>query len=359
MALSIVLWAAFVGDFATDSQIPVATRALSLSYNALTLASLSLLLRIIFATQSRPPAAYYLSFANLAFFLVDIASAFEFSEDRGFAISVALSPMVYGLALAAILHPSAPSIWTKEELTEDRVGPARLAMLALAIGAPFFAIALWPAASTGQRVVQAALGFTLAWMLITRVVRLLRYNQEVADREGILAEEIARLGAHGSREKILDDLPISAMRLVPAQFRASVQTEDPTNGNDFSADIAIPHTSQIPRLVVKGPTPLGSLEKRLVSSLARNAGLLVGSADAIEQVARQRSDLEANKRIAINERRFRALVQNASDLVLVIDHDASITYMSEASQRILGREADTYVGQDLSLIHISEPTRPY
>lgn len=53
-----------------------------------------------------------------------------------------------------------------------------------------------------------------------------------------------------------------------------------------------------------------------------------------------------------NERRFRALVQNASDITAVIDGDGKLTYVSPSSGRVLDRPADGLIGSRwIDLVH--------
>jgi len=53
-----------------------------------------------------------------------------------------------------------------------------------------------------------------------------------------------------------------------------------------------------------------------------------------------------------SEERFRSLVQNASDLITVIDADTTVRYQSTAIKRVLGVEAEAVVGRKLAdIIH--------
>jgi PAS domain S-box-containing protein len=70
---------------------------------------------------------------------------------------------------------------------------------------------------------------------------------------------------------------------------------------------------------------------------------------AVEDVTAERRAREA---LARSEARFRALVQRSSDLVVVLDRDARLTYVSPAAVGLLGHEPDALVGRDaLSLVH--------
>jgi len=56
--------------------------------------------------------------------------------------------------------------------------------------------------------------------------------------------------------------------------------------------------------------------------------------------------------LAHRERHFRSLVQNGSDLILVVDQDTTIAYASPSCERLLGRRADALTGTALAtLLH--------
>lgn len=57
---------------------------------------------------------------------------------------------------------------------------------------------------------------------------------------------------------------------------------------------------------------------------------------------------EANVTLEQSEQRFRSLVQNAPDLITVVDVDERVLYQSPSIRRVLGYEADDIVGNQLS-----------
>jgi diguanylate cyclase (GGDEF)-like protein/PAS domain S-box-containing protein len=70
-------------------------------------------------------------------------------------------------------------------------------------------------------------------------------------------------------------------------------------------------------------------------------------ARGLESKVRQRT-----AELARRERHFRSLVQNGSDLILVVDRDATITYASPSAERLLGRPAEALTGIALeTLLH--------
>ncbi len=74
------------------------------------------------------------------------------------------------------------------------------------------------------------------------------------------------------------------------------------------------------------------------------------------EVRRQRR--QAEKALQENEERFRSLVQYASDLVIVLDSEGSITYESPSVERILGYKPKERIGhRAVDLIHPEDAER--
>jgi len=61
---------------------------------------------------------------------------------------------------------------------------------------------------------------------------------------------------------------------------------------------------------------------------------------------------QARETVVRNERRMSAFVQNASDVIVVLDRDRSFIYVSPAIERILGAPAESYLGPNhVQMIH--------
>jgi diguanylate cyclase (GGDEF)-like protein/PAS domain S-box-containing protein len=77
--------------------------------------------------------------------------------------------------------------------------------------------------------------------------------------------------------------------------------------------------------------------------------LLIAFEATSRRLARQNRRLrDLTGTLAGSEARFRSLVQNASDLILVVDRSGVVDYESVAVERILGSRADAHVGQPLT-----------
>ncbi len=62
--------------------------------------------------------------------------------------------------------------------------------------------------------------------------------------------------------------------------------------------------------------------------------------------------------IAANEKRFRFLIQNISEIVALIDAQGAIRFISPQVERVLGLSPDEIIGQDVfSFVHPEEQPR--
>jgi diguanylate cyclase (GGDEF)-like protein/PAS domain S-box-containing protein len=98
-------------------------------------------------------------------------------------------------------------------------------------------------------------------------------------------------------------------------------------------------------------TPDGSTRTAVMSSsrLLDHLSEWVGTVFIIHDITER---WEAEAALRQSEERFRSLVQNASDLITVIDADTTIRYQSPSIEYVLGRDAGAVVGTRLSdIVH--------
>ena len=66
----------------------------------------------------------------------------------------------------------------------------------------------------------------------------------------------------------------------------------------------------------------------------------------VQEVSGREQQLrEAQEDLAHRERHYRALIENATDLVTILRPDGTIHYKSPSVQRILGYTSDELIGQ--------------
>ncbi|MEL7060436.1 MAG: PAS domain S-box protein, partial [Acidobacteriota bacterium] len=94
--------------------------------------------------------------------------------------------------------------------------------------------------------------------------------------------------------------------------------------------------------------------KLVGSPLAGAESGRLGSIGVVQDITEQRDAEESLRR---REEYFRALLENASDLVTIVDREGGILYLSRSSRRILGREAEQLFGSNIvDLVHPDDRT---
>ncbi len=86
-----------------------------------------------------------------------------------------------------------------------------------------------------------------------------------------------------------------------------------------------------------------------VRAVRGEAGEILHYEGALEDVTDRRRAEEA---LRASEERFRSLVQNASDLISILDADGTVRYESPSHGRVLGLEPEAHAGRSLlDLVH--------
>jgi PAS domain S-box-containing protein len=147
----------------------------------------------------------------------------------------------------------------------------------------------------------------------------------------------------------------------------AAQTGEPIWTDDYSADPRIPHdpADESPRRLQLGAVavaPLRGARGEMVGTLAityrqpraidpRDVALLEELAGQ-GAIAARNANLYAQLRDS--ERRYRFLVDHSPDQVFETDADGNLTYLSEASQLLTGRDAGELIGQPFIALVVPE-----
>lgn len=349
-----ILWISFIGDFVTYDELTIATRALNMTYTTIIFGCMVVLLRIMATPGHRPTSYYLLGLAAGSYVVADLAATYSLSSGKGVSFTLALSPIAFGFLLASVKHPSIVELLDKTNEDELRLNNLRMATLAFTMTAPASILIFGPSLSMAHEVVFLVAGGVLATVVVLRVLRLLRRQQRVNDLEGLLSREVATLASLDSAEQIQDELPTAVQHLIPTGTRLGVEP----NGMLSPLAIAIPSVSDTERQSVPFWVDLDNMApevRRVVEAIVREAGLLADSAEGIAATAKQQSLAETNRLIAEKERRFRSLVQHASDIIAVVDHHGQITYVSDAMFTVLGVRSEDAVDTNMAqYIHPSD-----
>ena len=353
LAAGLILWGLFLGDFILEAEDSLLEVALHAGYNAIIFVTLAVVLRFG-ATPGRRPVAYYLLGAGSAsFFVADIYATFATTTNSTPHVTIALSPVIYGLCAAASVHPSAAEVVIPTDRAEVRSEGGRVTFVIGALLAPVVVtIASTNSAEITQLYSRVGL-ITLAVLVASRVYRLLRSQREAGEKERQLSAELSSLAKVASIDDILTQLPEAAGRLAPSGHSAALLTHDDLTSEDLANVEALELSESLDsnnRLLCVSPALHTELDKRILQTLVRDAGHLATSFEASALLATQRSEEIANRRIAVNERRFRSLVQNASDIIAVIAEDGRVSYMSEAVSQVLGYAPEAFVDRSLEWV---------
>jgi diguanylate cyclase (GGDEF)-like protein/PAS domain S-box-containing protein len=350
-ALVMMLWVTFFADYVLSDVVALDTRVVNGVYNLIILVTFTVFVRITATPGSRSPVYYLLGTAGFAFFVVDLAASYSLVRGEGLWLTIALSPIVFGMLVIALRHPAADQLLDRDLEAEVSIGPLRLSIISAAIGAPMLVLVFGhdqSSVSLGFLVVASVI---LSVLVVLRVVLLLRNQRDTALLDRRLAAELAALAGFESKAAIIDRLPHSVSAMVGGE--AVVRYADRDRGeNLFELPAALVRGTNVGVQVDGVGESLPPAVRRVVESLLRDAGLLVDSLEGLEALARQKSEAEANRRIAASERRFRALVERSTDMIVVLTADGTISYVSETVRNILGYEPDAVVGRPLTrLVH--------
>lgn len=339
-AIVIVAWVSFYGGFLQDASIPEATRLANAPYDLIIVFSAVLVLRVNATPGDRPQAYRLLAWTFAAFVIVDLAAAVSLARGNGLSVTVALSPFAGAFAVAAAQHPSVHEILRPQRLAEIRFSRLRLALISFAIAAPILVLLARDSLTDLDLTVLSILVASLTAIMTTRAVRMVRDQQRSVELERVLGSEVSHIAQlDPSSADLREAVAASTRKLLPPQAHVAIATQRPKSEDVWFAGLLLDmdEATQREYLIVRDHRPTAR-EQRILHTLTINVETSVRSSRAKVLNAKAESAADAARQIAINEQRFRALVQNASDLVIVLDEDAVIAYISDASGTLLGYE---------------------
>jgi diguanylate cyclase (GGDEF)-like protein/PAS domain S-box-containing protein len=395
--IGLLAWATLLAPYARDGSVAPMDRAVNISFSVLTLVVLTAAARLATGPGARNPSYYLLAGCISLIFLSDLLAILETANADTHGLILTLTPFSFVLFGTAALHPSMARL-TDTPLDQDvQLTWRRQALLAAALlVAP--GVLVWqiardepidlPVVVTGSIV--------LSFLVLARLSGLVRAKERNAIRERVLREAGAALVVATSRAEILDGTLTTVLALADAGRRARVTvmlgdetelevaasagdgTPDPVGtrlpmgtfpveirdalrerrpvrlvgapvakgdaGDDAEAMLIVPLVSQNELRGALALTTVGAVDRevrRSIESLASEVALALESAALTEDLLRRRS-----------EARFRALIENSSDLVVVLDDEARVTFVSPATHRLLGRSEEYFAGKEpMQFVH--------
>ncbi|CAN5868348.1 hypothetical protein BH23ACT2_BH23ACT2_11590 [soil metagenome] len=391
VGLQTMIWAWLLWPYMNDATIDPGAQAVNGLYAAMTMVLLATVGRLAVGPGARTLCYRILAVAVFAVFLQDVLVTVDIVGGPE-GLGRVLAPPIYVLFGAAALHPDRLRIAEAPARLDVRLTWRRVSMLIAALLINPIIIAVQLALGQDPALVVVAISSTLLTLLVLARFTLLARRQERAVAEQRIQREAnAELATATSRHamhraglraatrlgagqeirvsiaqlvdqdlRVLDAMgpdanhaigtSVSLERLPDAVTAGLSAHEGAVVDRTAAIDLARPTNAQPPEvsllvapLVAQGTLngavivttrrPISATLRQSIETLASTLSLALESATLTENLLRRRS-----------ERRFRALVENSSDIVLVVDDNRQITFASPAAHRILGIPEATLVG---------------
>ncbi len=355
-------------------------------------ALLGLAIRLIIGSRERSPALYLLAGAGAVLQASDAAAAALYDAGMSLAGAPELGRMAFVVVVgAAALHPSMPAAGKPAAADELGVGRRRLAVLtAASLAAPLVMI-VRSLAGDQVDVPLLTLTFCVVFSLVVlRLADLVRHHEDVRRGEDALRTAGEALVTAASRDHIHEAAMVAARSLLGPDVPACLYSCSPETGvlvpvasSDGDPSSHAPITmSELPArvrayLTDRGDAALrhsadnlpwwqGSCLAPLSGREALHGVLAVSPGQPLPRAARETlATLTAQLALALEsaavaesavrsegEARLSSLVEHASDMICILDHETVIRYVSPSIERVLGERPEAVIGLGLSeLLH--------
>jgi diguanylate cyclase (GGDEF)-like protein/PAS domain S-box-containing protein len=401
LGIGAVSWAFLMAPVAHDPDSTVIQKTVSMAYPVLDLVLLTLVVRLAVGTGRRAPAFLLMAGATFSLFYTDFIYGYITGQGIPYRSSGALEAgwaLFYILWGAAALHGSMGTITEREPDQETRLTSWRLWLLAAAAltaqGVRAVQLALHKPSDEPVLMAASAAVFLL---VVARMADLVHRQEQSAAREKALREAGAALVTATNRPSIyaaaLDAArsltgDLAAIQLLvsvddPAGFRVEVSsgTEPSPQGGHVPSNVlparlwdqlrshrpvratgasdglasalCLPEEGELyvvplfirdeiaALLLVSTPRTLPRSTRDGLDALSSQVALALESAALTEDLVRRQS-----------EARFSSLVQNSSDVIMVVAADSSIRFVSPSAERVFGHPTSVIEGAKLtSFIH--------
>ena len=365
------------------SSVPPLDRSMNVLYSTFTVLLVAACTRLAVGAGARTPSYYLLASAVSVLCISDLLITLEGTGRLSSTIPELVAPIVFVLFGASALHPTMYRLTEPPLEDVPRLTWRRIVLLGVALmTSP--AVIVWAQAQHQEVDVPVMVigSVALAALVLARLTDLVHGQERTATTEQVLREASASLvtstGRHMMNRSTLQavtrlagdahELRVSMALVIdrglqvvdavgyeaenaigtaayldsleegmaPALFRREAASFDKTAAIDLGAQ-----ADQTPRAVLVAPLvsqnelsgaivvttrkPLPRTTRRSIEALASTVSLALESAILTENLLRRKS-----------ERRFRVLVENSSDIVLVVAETERITFASPAATRLLG-----------------------
>lgn len=346
---------------ADDSQL---SRLVSMAYPAMDVLLLAVAVRLMIGGGSRPRAFHLMTASIVCLIGTDVAyGAIELNGSYSVGSALDVGWMAtYLLWGAAALDPSMVRLSERSSSGAAPLSERRLVLLAASslVGPVMIMVnSQWPIDGFDARV--AAVASVLIFVLVlTRMLGLVsdlraagRRHERAERRETALRRAATALTTASDREHIHQAAVAGALELARglSGIEVEVEIEDdfPVGTNvsappDDSVVVSLSTQARVyGRLIVSGADPLPTDVVDGLRTLGAQVALALEGAALTTGLRRRHSDA-----------RVGALVQNSSDVILVLDAELVIRYVTPSVAQVLGHRPEDLLGTPMSAL--AEPS---
>jgi diguanylate cyclase (GGDEF)-like protein/PAS domain S-box-containing protein len=387
-----LVWAVIVVPYLTDPRVTVHERIVESVFLATALILSTTLARLAIGPGAKTPSYYLLAPGAAGAVLLEIIISLQLSH-KGAAASLDVVPLVIGslsvICLGAgAMHPSMVELTKTADEPVAVMSAARLALLLAALTAPG-AILITHVHDADRLFTLPILGAWMAIgiMVVWRMSGLLRARERAGTIDFIISRTAAGLVAATERSEleataasgilqiteankgtsvlVLDGLTVRRFDLhtgsaaktsgrteaIDLELAAAISGREPVHffnmklpdGSNAHSVLVVPLVSRDHR----HGTVIVAEESRMIPHQQRDAIINITADLAL---ALETATIEEAMHRARSERRFRSLVENAAEVIAVVDDTQQITFVSPAVSSVLGYTENDLLGTDFSAL---------
>jgi diguanylate cyclase (GGDEF)-like protein/PAS domain S-box-containing protein len=391
-AVTLLYWV-YVAEPVLNSLEP-AGRAVTVAVFIADIVLLAVAARLVATAGTHRPAFYLVTLGVVALLTANVL--YSISEENGkFAVGTPLDAgwlLYYGLWGAAALHPSMRTLAEPAPTrSTGTLSSLRLTLLTTAVlAAPAVLIIEAARRRHTEYYAIAAVSVILFGLVMARIAVLVRAANGATERERALREAAAAFVATGQRRKTyeaaLDAVSklvgdrVTATRIIAVRDQTTTVVAARGSGAGSALDAVVDlrrlpspvgeqtGLGEVPRVADLDDEVAGALHLRecsgelllapvMVDGALRGALLAVTRGAAPADVSAALETLSSQVALALesaalteelhtrqSEARFRALVQNSSDAIILVDNATVIHYQTPSAEQVLGFPPEELTG---------------
>jgi len=342
-----LVWAGLIAPYAHDSTLSVGTKLTSIAYPVMDLGVLACVIRFAIGHGRRSVPFYLLTTAAVSLFVTDSIYGWLLLHG-GYETGGLLDAgwiAFYLLAGAAALHPRMPQLVEPTPDRQFRLTYRRLASLAAcSLAAP--ALLIFRSASGGDldTILLAGCAAVAFLLVIARLLDLVKRHELALLRATVLADAGAQLVQQNTHGGVVEAALHAARRIAGPGSDVRFDHRDTTE--EGAVLLRLRGRNELRGTLVVRTGGDGDADVlAALQTLGNEVAMALDGVAMADDLLRQRTDA-----------RFRSLVQNATDVTLLVDGSGRIGFASPSAERVFGYELSRLEGEQLVSI-ISEGDR--